>query len=94
VLYIIVRILLILLTLLTYSTDDEGTNYIPEVASSIPDEVTGIFNLLNPSSRTISMRSTEPLTEMDIGKLPGGKEWPARKADNFTATCKPTVKKM
>jgi hypothetical protein len=53
-----------------------------------------IFNLLNPSSRTISLRSTEPLTEMDIGNLPGVKERQACKADNVTATCEPSVKKM
>jgi hypothetical protein len=31
------------------------------------------------------------LTEMSTGNLPGGKEQLARKADNFTAICEPTV---
>jgi hypothetical protein len=43
------------------------------------------FNLPNPSSRT------QPLTEMGTRNLPGGKGRPARKADNFTAICKPIV---
>jgi hypothetical protein len=30
------------------------------------------FNLSNPSSRTTALRSTQPLTEMSIRKLPGG----------------------
>jgi hypothetical protein len=28
--------------------------------------------------------------EMSIRNLPGGKGWPTRKADNFTAICEPT----
>jgi hypothetical protein len=35
--------------------------------------------------------STQPLTEMSTSNLPGGKGRPARKADNFTAICEPTV---
>jgi hypothetical protein len=35
--------------------------------------------------------STQPLTEMSIKKVPGGKELPARKADNLTTVCKPIV---
>jgi hypothetical protein len=31
---------------------------------------------------------------MNTRNLPGGKGWPARKADNLTATCEPTVSKM
>jgi hypothetical protein len=30
------------------------------------------FNLPNPSSRTMAVGSTRPLTEMSIGNLPGG----------------------
>jgi hypothetical protein len=37
---------------------------------------------------------TQPLTEMSTRKLPGGKGRPARKADNLTAICEPTVKNM
>ena len=35
-----------------------------KVAGSIPDGVTGIFQWLNPSGRTMALGSTEPLTEM------------------------------
>jgi hypothetical protein len=38
--------------------------------------------------------STQPLTEMSTKNLPGGKEWPGRKADNLTAICEPIVKIM
>jgi hypothetical protein len=33
-----------------------------KVAGSIPNEVIGLFNLPNPSSRTMALRSTQPLT--------------------------------
>jgi hypothetical protein len=39
----------------------------------------------------MALGSTERLTEMSIGNLPGGKWRPARKADNFTAICEPIV---
>jgi hypothetical protein len=55
---------------------------------SIPDEVIGFFNLPNPSSRTMGLESIQPLTEMSTRNLPGGKGWPARKAD-LTANCEP-----
>jgi hypothetical protein len=43
-----------------------------EVAGSIPDEVIGFFfNSRNPSSRTMAIRSTQPLTEMSTRNLPG-----------------------
>jgi hypothetical protein len=35
--------------------------------------------------------STQPVTEMSTRNLPGGKEWSARKADNFTAIYEPIV---
>jgi hypothetical protein len=35
--------------------------------------------------------STHPLTEMSIKNLPGDKVRSARKADNLTAICEPTV---
>jgi hypothetical protein len=60
-------------------------------AGSIPDEVIGIFNLPNPSSRTVVVGSTQPLTEMSTRNLPGGKGRPARKADNPTAIYEPIV---
>jgi hypothetical protein len=36
--------------------------------------------------------SSRPLIETSASNLPGGKERPARKADNFTAFCEPTVR--
>jgi hypothetical protein len=33
----------------------------------------------------------KPLTEMSTRNLPGGKERPARKADNLTVICRPIV---
>jgi hypothetical protein len=62
-----------------------------KVACFIPDEVIGIFNLPNPSSRNMAMESTQPLTEMSTRNLPGGKGRPARKADNLTANCEPII---
>jgi hypothetical protein len=38
--------------------------------------------------------SIQPLREMSTRNLIWSKEWPARKADNFTAICKSIVKKM
>jgi hypothetical protein len=60
-----------------------------KAAGSIPDEVIRFFNCPNPSSRTIALGSTLPLTEMSTRNLPRGKEPPARKADNLTAICEP-----
>jgi hypothetical protein len=45
-------------------------------------------NLPNPSSRTMALGSTQPLTEMVPGilkKKPGGKVRQARRADNLAA---------
>jgi hypothetical protein len=56
----------------------------------VPDEV-DFFILPNPSSRTMSLRSTQPLTEMSTRNLPGGKKRPARRADNLAAICEPNV---
>jgi hypothetical protein len=39
----------------------------------------------------MALESTQPLTDMSIGNLPGGKGLPARKADNITAICEPIV---
>jgi hypothetical protein len=58
---------------------------------SIPDEVTGFFNLCNPSSQTVALGLTQPLTEMSTRNLTGGKGWLAREADNLTAICEPIV---
>jgi hypothetical protein len=49
---------------------------------------------INPSSRTMALGSTQPLTEMSTRNLPGGEERPAREAQNITVICEPTVYKM
>jgi hypothetical protein len=56
----------------------------------VPDEV-DFFNLLNPSSRTLALGSTQPLTEMSIRNLNGGNKRPARRADNLAVICEPNV---
>jgi hypothetical protein len=38
------------------------------VVGSIPDEIIDIFNLPNPSSRTIAVGFAQPLTEISIRK--------------------------
>jgi hypothetical protein len=50
-----------------------------KVAGSIPDEVIWFFNWPNPSSHTMALGSTQPLTEMSMRNLPGDKRRPARK---------------
>jgi hypothetical protein len=45
------------------------------------DEVVGLFNWPNPSSRTMTLVLTQPLIEISTKNLPGGKRRPARKAD-------------
>jgi hypothetical protein len=62
-----------------------------QVAGPIPDEAIGFFNWSNPSSCSMALGSTQPLTEMSTRNLPGGKVRPARKADNLTAICEPIV---
>jgi hypothetical protein len=54
------------------------------------DEV-NFFNLPNPSSRTMALGSTQPLTEMGTRNHSGGKKRAARRADNLAAICKPNV---
>jgi hypothetical protein len=56
----------------------------------VPDEV-DFFNLPNPSSRTMVLGSTQPLTEMSTWNLPGGKKRPGRRADNHAAIYEPNV---
>jgi hypothetical protein len=57
----------------------------------IPDEVIRFFNLPNPFSRTMTLGSTQTLTEISTRNLPSTKGLPARKADNLTAICEPIV---
>jgi hypothetical protein len=52
-----------------------------------PDEVDFFFNLPNPSSCTMALRLTQPLTEMSTRKICGGKGRPVHKTDNLTAIC-------
>jgi hypothetical protein len=58
-----------------------------KVAGSIPDEVTGFFNLPNPFSRIMALGFTQPLTVMSTTVSPGGKGRPALKSNNLTAIC-------
>jgi hypothetical protein len=51
-----------------------------KVEGSIPHQVIGFFNSPDPSSRTMALGLTQPLTEMST-----------RKADNLTAICEPIV---
>jgi hypothetical protein len=43
-----------------------------KVAGSSPNEVDFFFNWPNPSSRTMAMGSTQPLTEKSTRNLTGG----------------------
>jgi hypothetical protein len=65
-----------------------------KVMGSILDVAIGFFNWHNPSSRTMALGSTRPLTEMSTMNLPGGKERPAHKADNLTVICEPIFWKI
>jgi hypothetical protein len=56
----------------------------------VPDKVF-FFNLRNPSSRTMALGSTQPLTEMNTRNFPGRKKRPARRADNLAAIYEPNV---
>jgi hypothetical protein len=56
----------------------------------VPDEV-DISNLPIPSSSTMVLGSTQPLTEMSTRNLPGGTGRPARKADNLASICEPNA---
>jgi hypothetical protein len=64
------------------------------VADSIPHEVTGLCNRPNPSNSNMALGLTQPLTETSTRNLPGGRGRAARKADNLTVTCEPTVWEM
>jgi hypothetical protein len=57
------------------------------VTGLIPDDVIEFLNWPNPSSRTMALGSTQPLTEMSTENLPGDKGRSARGADNLTADC-------
>jgi hypothetical protein len=57
-----------------------------KVAGLNLDEVIGFFNWPNPSSRNMTLGSTQHLTEISTTNLPG-----ARGTDNLTAICDPIV---
>jgi hypothetical protein len=56
----------------------------------VPDEE-DFFKLPNPSSRTMALGLTQPLTEMSTRNIPGGKKRPAPRADNLAAIYEPIV---
>jgi hypothetical protein len=56
----------------------------------VPDEV-DLFNLPHPSSRAMTLGSTQPLTEMSTRNLPGGKKRQARRTDNLAAIYEPNI---
>jgi hypothetical protein len=56
-----------------------------------PKRLLNFFNLPNPSSRTMTLGYTQPLTEMSTRNRKGR---PVRKADNHTAICEKIVYKM
>jgi hypothetical protein len=56
----------------------------------VPEEVI-FFNLPSPSSHTMALGSTQPLTKMSTRNLPKSKERPARRAGNLAAICEPNV---
>jgi hypothetical protein len=79
------------------STNDQRLKHYAtsrKITGSITDEVSEFFNWPNPSSRTMVLGSTQPLTEMSTRIHPGGKGQPARKADDLTAICELIVYKM
>jgi hypothetical protein len=61
-----------------------------KVVGSILD-VIEFFNGPNSSSSTMTLGSTEPLTESSSRNLPGDKGRLVSKADNLTAICEPIV---
>jgi hypothetical protein len=61
-----------------------------KVTGSNSDEVIGFYNWPDPSSRSMALGSTQPLTEMSTRNFLKGKGRQARKAD-LTAISEPTV---
>jgi hypothetical protein len=55
-----------------------------KVAGSIPYGVIGIFHWINPSSRTMALRSTLPVTEMCARSISWGVKRTVRRVDNLT----------
>jgi hypothetical protein len=61
-----------------------------KVAVSNPDEVIGVFNWPNPSSRT-GPGVDSVSNRIEYQESSWGKVRPAREADNHTAICEPIV---
>ena len=57
-----------------------------KVAGLIPVGVIEIFHWFNPSTCTMVMGLTQPLTEWVPRVSPGGWRWPVRRAENLVAT--------
>jgi hypothetical protein len=64
-----------------------------KVAGSIPHAANGFFNLHNPSSGTMTVGSTQPLTELP-GIFQGVKGQPVSNAVNITAVYGPTLENV
>jgi hypothetical protein len=61
-----------------------------KVAVSIPDVIIGFYNWPNPSCRTMTLESSQPITEMSTRNFPGVKGGRlAGKSDNLAAICEP-----
>jgi hypothetical protein len=58
-------------------------------AGSVPNEIIGFYNWPNPSSCTVALGSTQPVTGMSASNFGGCKGWPVHKADNLTAVSEP-----
>jgi hypothetical protein len=56
----------------------------------IPDEV-DFFDLPNPSSCTMALGLTHPVTKMCTRSLLGGKKQPAYRADNLATIYEPNI---
>jgi hypothetical protein len=50
----------------------DALSYKPKVVGSILDEVVRFFSLPNPSSHSMAMGSTQPLTEVSTRNRRGG----------------------
>jgi hypothetical protein len=62
----------------------EALRYEPE-GHGIESRLMDVFNLPNPSSRTMALESTQPLTEMSTRNILRAKGRLARKADTLSA---------
>ena len=62
-----------------------ATNW--KVTGSIPNDVIGIFHWQNPSSRTMALGSTQPLTEIGTENISWGWRRPVCRADNLSPSC-------